>query len=230
MSDTILILDTATENCSAALYHNGQVFEDCAEAPREHSQRILPMVESLLSQAQISLDDAAVIAFGCGPGSFTGIRIGTAMVQGLALGAELPVLPLSNLAAMAQGAINAGATEVVAAIDARMGEVYFGHYRAEEGLAVLQGQEVVIKPDTLQPQLDAIGQATTAVGTGFETYPQLIANQHIEADTSCRLPSAAMMMPLAQHGWRTDAAISIDDVEPVYLRNEVTWKKLPGRE
>ncbi|WP_298441621.1 tRNA (adenosine(37)-N6)-threonylcarbamoyltransferase complex dimerization subunit type 1 TsaB [uncultured Ferrimonas sp.] len=230
MSDTILILDTATENCSAALHHQGTVYADCAEAPREHSQRILPMVESLLSQAGIALADADVIAFGRGPGSFTGIRIGTAMVQGLAMGAELPVIPLSNLAAMAQGAIDAGATDVVAAIDARMGEVYFGHYRAENGLAVLQGEEVVIKPDALQPQLDAISVATTAVGTGFETYPQLASNERISINSECRLPSAAMMMPLAKAGLRNNSAINVEAVEPVYLRNEVAWKKLPGRE
>ncbi|WP_028115186.1 tRNA (adenosine(37)-N6)-threonylcarbamoyltransferase complex dimerization subunit type 1 TsaB [Ferrimonas senticii] len=230
MSNTILILDTATENCSAALSFQGQLFADEAEAPREHSQRILPMVESLLSQAGITLNDIDAIAFGRGPGSFTGIRIGTAMVQGLALGADKPVVPLSNLAAMAQGAINAGASEVIAAIDARMDEVYFGHYRAVDGLAVLVGEEVVIRPEAIQAQLDAIDVATVAVGTGFETYPQLLQNPLISINADCRLPSAAMMMPLAQFGFAKGDAVPVEAVEPVYLRNEVAWKKLPGRE
>ncbi len=230
MSETILILDTATENCSAALFHQGQLYQVAAEAPREHSQRILPMVEGLLTQAQIGLKQVDVIGFGRGPGSFTGIRIGIAMVQGLALGAEKPVLPLSNLAALAQGAIDQGATQVLCAIDARMGEVYFGHYQAVDGLARLVGEEQVIAPAAIQQQLDAIETTTAAVGTGFDAYPELLANPLLQFDARYRLPTAAMLLPLARAAWQAGEAIAIEEAEPVYLRNEVTWQKLPGRE
>ncbi len=229
MSEKILVIDTATENCSAALYHNGQITETSVEAPREHSQRILPMVDSLLQEAGLALTDLDAIAFGRGPGSFTGIRIGTAMMQGLALGADLPVLPISNLAAMAQGAIAQGATEVVAAIDARMGEVYFGHFLARDGLAQCQGEEQVLAPDALLAQWQ-LGPAVTAVGTGFETYPQLAAADNLTLNPACRLPTAAMMVPLALQLWRDGGARPVTEVEPVYLRNTVAWKKLPGRE
>lgn len=229
-TQTILIIDTATENCSAALHHQGKLFSEEAEAPREHSQRILPMVESLLQQAKLSLNDVDSIAFGRGPGSFTGIRIGTAMTQGLALGAELPVVPISNLAAMAQGAIEQGAQQVIAAIDARMGEVYFGHFKAVDGLAQLQGEEVVINPDALLSQLAKLQGSLVAVGTGFETYPQLLEFDNVSVNTACRLPSAAMMMPLAQAAVADQQTVTVDAVEPVYLRNEVAWKKLPGRD
>jgi len=225
----ILIIDTATENCSAALYMDGQISDQEQESPREHSQRLLPMVDGLLAEAGITLADLDAIGFGRGPGSFTGIRIGTSMMQGLALGAELPVLPISNLAAMAQAAIAEGATEVVAAIDARMGEVYFGQYRAENGLAVLVGEELVIGPDDLLAQWQ-LGDAVVAVGTGFETYPQLAEDARITVASHLRLPSAKLMIPLAVDAFNRGEAMPVDEVEPVYLRNNVAWKKLPGRE
>ncbi|GAA4899076.1 tRNA (adenosine(37)-N6)-threonylcarbamoyltransferase complex dimerization subunit type 1 TsaB [Ferrimonas pelagia] len=229
MSEKILLVDTATENCSAALFVDGKVTAEATEAPREHSQRILPMIDGLLADAGLKLNDLDAIAFGQGPGSFTGIRIGISMVQGLALGADLPVLPISNLATMAQGAIDQGATEVIAAIDARMGEVYFGHYVAEQGVAVLKGEEQVIAPDALLAQWQ-LGDEVVAVGTGFETYPQLADDARILINTDCRLPTAEMMVPLALPLWRDGQAQAIEAVEPVYLRNTVAWKKLPGRE
>ncbi|MBY6185307.1 tRNA (adenosine(37)-N6)-threonylcarbamoyltransferase complex dimerization subunit type 1 TsaB [Marinobacter hydrocarbonoclasticus] len=224
----ILIIDTATENCSAALYLDGQISEQEQESPREHSQRLLPMVDALMADAGLTLSELDAIAFGRGPGSFTGIRIGTAMMQGLALGADLPVLPISNLAAMAQGAIDQGATEVVAAIDARMAEVYFGHYRAENGLAVLVGEEQVIAPEQLKAQWQ-LGDNVVAVGTGFETYPELAEGEHITIASHLRLPSAKLMIPLAIDAFKQGKAMPVDDVEPVYLRNNVAWKKTPGR-
>ncbi|SHG80998.1 tRNA (adenosine(37)-N6)-threonylcarbamoyltransferase complex dimerization subunit type 1 TsaB [Ferrimonas marina] len=230
MSNTILIIDTATENCSAALHHEGKTYAQVEEAPREHSQKILPMVDDLLAQAGLTLNQVSAIGFGRGPGSFTGIRIGTAMMQGLSLGADLPVLPISNLAAMAQGAIDLGAKEVMAAIDARMGEVYLGHFVAKDGLATLVGEERVLKPQDAMAQWQLQGDAVVAVGTGFETYPELLADERLEFDARCRLPTAQMMLPLAQAMWQAGEALPLEQVEPVYLRNEVAWKKLPGRE
>ncbi|MBY5991410.1 tRNA (adenosine(37)-N6)-threonylcarbamoyltransferase complex dimerization subunit type 1 TsaB [Ferrimonas balearica] len=229
MSEKILIIDTATENCSAALYLDGQVWDREQESPREHSQRLLPMVDELLAEAGITLAQLDAIAFGRGPGSFTGIRIGTSLMQGLALGADKPVLPLSNLAAMAQAAISEGASEVVAAIDARMGEVYFGQFRAEQGLAVAVGEEQVIAPEALLDQWQ-LGESVVAVGTGFETYPELAEDPRITLASHLRLPSAKLMIPLALDQYRQGHAKPVDEVEPVYLRNNVAWKKLPGRD
>ncbi|MBY5920598.1 tRNA (adenosine(37)-N6)-threonylcarbamoyltransferase complex dimerization subunit type 1 TsaB [Ferrimonas balearica] len=225
----ILIIDTATENCSAALYLDGQISDQEQESPREHSQRLLPMVDTLMADAGMTLNQLDAIAFGRGPGSFTGIRIGTAMMQGLALGADLPVLPISNLAAMAQAAIAEGASEVVAAIDARMGEVYFGHFRAENGLAVLVGEEQVVAPEQLLAQWQ-LGDQVIAVGTGFEAYPELAADDRITVAEHLRLPTAKLMIPLAVSAFEQGQAMPVDEVEPVYLRNNVAWKKLPGRE
>lgn len=123
MSTRILALDTATEACSVALWNDGEIhslFEIC---PREHTQRILPMVQQVLADSGLTLKDLDALAFGQGPGSFTGVRIGIGIAQGLALGADLPLLGVSSLAAMAQGAFRQmQATQVLAAIDARMGK------------------------------------------------------------------------------------------------------------
>lgn len=128
MSTRILAIDTATEACSVALYNQGETlahFELCA---REHTQRILPLVQQILAEAGLSLKQLDALAFGRGPGSFTGVRIGIGIAQGLSLGAELPLLPVSTLQTMAQGAYRqTGADRVLAAIDARMGEVYWGN-------------------------------------------------------------------------------------------------------
>ncbi|SDJ55026.1 tRNA threonylcarbamoyladenosine biosynthesis protein TsaB [Ferrimonas sediminum] len=229
MSAKILIIDTATENCSAALILGDTVTALCEEAPREHSQKILPFVKQLLEDAGLALNQLDAIGFGRGPGSFTGIRIGTSMMQGLALGAELPVLPISNLAAMAQGAIDAGATSVIAAIDARMGEVYAARYDAEQGLAVLQGQEMVIAPEQLLELELMQGEGLVAVGTGFEAYPQLLDNGRLQVAGDCRLPSAKMMVPLVLDQFKQGLAQPLEQVEPVYLRDNVAWKKMPGK-
>ncbi|MDI9229458.1 tRNA (adenosine(37)-N6)-threonylcarbamoyltransferase complex dimerization subunit type 1 TsaB, partial [Serratia bockelmannii] len=132
MSARILALDTATEACSAALLNQQQIYARFEIAPRDHTQRILPLVQELLQVQQLELTALDALAFGRGPGSFTGVRIGIGIAQGLALGANLPMIGVSSLATMAQGAWRlTGATRVLAAIDARMGEVYWAEYQRD---------------------------------------------------------------------------------------------------
>ncbi|MFA0231771.1 tRNA (adenosine(37)-N6)-threonylcarbamoyltransferase complex dimerization subunit type 1 TsaB, partial [Vibrio sp. 10N.261.45.A7] len=129
MSAKILAVDTATENCSVALVIGDQVFARSEEAPRDHTKKILPMVDEVLKEANVALTDLDAIAFGQGPGSFTGVRIGIGIAQGLAFGADLPMIGVSTLAAMAQGSYRKfGETHVATAIDARMSEVYWARY------------------------------------------------------------------------------------------------------
>ncbi|MEG3136039.1 tRNA (adenosine(37)-N6)-threonylcarbamoyltransferase complex dimerization subunit type 1 TsaB [Rouxiella sp. T17] len=238
MSTRILAIDTATEACSVALYNsataaeNGETlahFELCA---REHTQRILPMVQQILAEAGLSLNQLDALAFGRGPGSFTGVRIGISVAQGLAFGAELPVLPISTLQTMAQGAYRkTGAERVLAAIDARMGEVYWGEYvRDADGAWHGEASEVVIKPEQLSEQSFALSGRWATVGTGWQTYPQLIDSTAVELNEgNILLPEAEDMLPLALAAWHRGVRVSADQAEPTYLRNEVTWKKLPGR-
>ena len=233
MSTRILAIDTATEACSVALYNQGETlahFELCA---REHTQRILPMVQQILAEAGLSLTQLDALAFGRGPGSFTGVRIGIGMAQGLSLGAQLPLLPVSTLQTMAQGAYRlTGADNVLAAIDARMGEVYWGEFsRNAQGVWSGEETEKVIKPEQLLARAAELSARFATVGTGWETYPHLLGESPVAElfDGKMLLPQAEDMLPLALQLWENGIRVNPEDAEPTYLRNEVTWKKLPGR-
>ncbi|MDN5370053.1 MAG: tRNA threonylcarbamoyladenosine biosynthesis protein TsaB [Shewanella sp.] len=226
----VLALDTCTELCSAALqWPNGRL-SVAEEAPREHSQRLLPMIDGLLSQAGLTMADVGLIAYGRGPGSFTGIRICTSMTQGLALARDIPVVGISTLAALAQKVIDStSARYIISAIDARMDEVYWGCFEAVDGLAVLVGEEQVSTPQALQsPFADA--ETIFACGSGFETYPDLILNiDNLTLAESVKYPDADAMLTLAVSEWQQGHATTVDQLAPVYLRDTVAWKKLPGR-
>ncbi|PKH27044.1 tRNA (adenosine(37)-N6)-threonylcarbamoyltransferase complex dimerization subunit type 1 TsaB [Enterobacterales bacterium CwR94] len=229
----ILAIDTATEACSVALQQNGKIdalFEYC---PREHTQRILPMVETVLSGQGVALTELDVLAFGRGPGSFTGVRIGIGIAQGLALGANLPMAGISTLATMAQGAWRLhGATRVLAAIDARMGEVYWGEYqRDEQGQWRGEETEAVLTPDAALARMAGLSGEWATVGTGWAAWPELASTCVLALKaTEVTLPEAQDMLPLAQQAWDQQKCVPVEHAEPTYLRNEVTWKKLPGRE
>ena len=223
----ILALDAATEAFSAALQIGDDIISRFEIAPQQHSQKLLPFVEQLLSEAGIGLAQLDGIAYGQGPGSFTGVRIGVAITQGLAFGADLPTVGVSSLATMAQQAIVEHETNgVVAAIDARMSEVYLGHYTNEQGLAVLQGIETVIKPDDIEP---ANFSSCMAVGTGWQTYQQVLTDKFASTSSNILLPSAQFMLPLAVALFQNERGVSAELAQPNYVRDEVSWKKLPGR-
>lgn len=232
MSTRILAIDTATEACSVALWNNGEVqalFELC---PREHTQRILPMVQQVLAESGLTLQQLDALAFGRGPGSFTGVRIGIGIGQGLALGADLPMIGVSTLQTMAQGAFRlTGASRVLAAIDARMGEVYWGEFeRDAQGQWLGEGSEAVMTPAQALLQAQSLSDHWATVGTGWQTYPDMINGSNVVlVDGQIILPHAEDMLPLALSSWASGQIVSVEHAEPVYLRNEVTWKKLPGR-
>lgn len=225
-----LLLDTATEACSVVLECQGQVLSRFEICPQQHSQRILPMVDEVLKEGRAVLNQLDFLGFGQGPGSFTGVRIATGILQGLALGSELPVVGISTLAAMAQQAITLyQAQEIYCAIDARMGEVYFAHYSEVEGLATLQGIEQVIPPEVAAERIDSTLLAY-GVGTGWAAYPQIIPPQNFTLATDILYPNAEFMLPLAHALFIQGKAQTAEQIQPVYLRDTVTWKKLPGRE
>ncbi|MEH8230017.1 tRNA (adenosine(37)-N6)-threonylcarbamoyltransferase complex dimerization subunit type 1 TsaB [Aeromonas veronii] len=228
----ILAVDTATEACSAALLVGDKLFSRWEEAPRDHTRKILPMVQAVLEDAGISLSDLDAIAFGRGPGSFTGVRIGISVAQGLAFGASVPLIGISTLAAMAQGAYRLdGAEQVLTAIDARMNEVYFGRYELIDGRMQLVGDEVVSEPAALVEVRGKLAGPVTCVGTGFETYGETLSGLADElAVSQVRFPAAEDMLPLARAAWLAGEAVPVEQATPVYLRDKVTWKKLPGRE
>ncbi len=158
-----------------ALWNDGTVNAHFELCPREHTQRILPMVQDILTTSGTSLTDINALAYGRGPGSFTGVRIGIGIAQGLALGAELPMIGVSTLMTMAQGAWRKnGATRVLSAIDARMVEVYWAEYqRDENGIWHGEETEAVLKPELVHERMQQLSGEWVTVGTGWQAWPDL---------------------------------------------------------
>lgn len=229
----ILAIDTATEACSVALWNDGTTFAHFEECPREHTQRILPLVKTILTEGNTSLTDLDALAYGRGPGSFTGVRIGIGIAQGLALGADLPMIGVSTLATMAQGAWRmTGATRVLAAIDARMGEIYWAEYtRDENGVWHGEETEAVLKPEAVTGRLKQLSGEWATVGTGWPAWPEMAKDTGLTlVDGNMLLPAAEDMLPIACQLLAAGKTVAVEHAEPVYLRNTVAWKKLPGRE
>lgn len=221
---TLLALDTATEACSVALLHEGRVLSHYEVIPRLHAQRVLPMIRDLLAEAGVALSAVDAIAFGRGPGAFTGVRIAVGVVQGLAFALERPVIPVSNLAVLAQRALREqGARQVAAAIDARMDEVYWGCYREEQGEMRLAGIEAVLPPEQACLPRDAAGDWFGA-GTGWGTYGARIALTPFGQDPGM-LPHAQDLLSLAGFAWARGEAVVADQAQPVYLRDKVATPK-----
>lgn len=231
MSSRILAVDTATEACSVALLCDGEIISRFAISPREHTQKVLPMVEEVLLQAGVILHQLDALAFGRGPGSFTGVRIGVGIAQGLALGANLPMIGISSLMTLAEGAYRvSGQSKVLTAIDARMSEVYCAQYqRTEDGIWLGEESEAVMSPDAFSEKMTRLKGQWGSAGTGWQAYPQLQDTGLTLIDSKVELPAAQDMLPIAERLWLAGKVQPVEEVEPTYLRNEVTWKKLPGR-
>lgn len=227
---TILAVDTSCDACSIALLKDGQVAAGFVHAPREHSQRLLPMIDELLQQQGVVLSQLDAIAYGRGPGSFTGLRICLGIVQGLAYAADLPVIPVSTLHAMAVGAAveHEVAEEgyILAALDARMEEVYWALYQLRQGQVVPVSEEFVASPDDVAQAavLNAVAaRDLIKVGAGCH-YPAMTRIQARREDQAL-LPRAEFMLGLAQTAWEQGQTNAAEHTQPVYLRDSVAWKK-----
>ena len=223
----MLAIDTATEACSAALYIDGDISQQYRLAPREHSHIILPMIERLLAEANLGIADIDALAFGRGPGSFMGVRIAAGVTQGIAFAHELPVVPVSTLAAIAQVAHDeTGAVNVLSAIDARMNEVYWGAYRlSEDGCMELVGEEIVIPPE----QVNCPGeQDWCGAGSGWASYADrlraALAPGCLALQRSDCFPSAAAIVRLAVSAYQAGRHVPASLAVPVYLRDKVAKK------
>ena len=227
MSEYLLAIETSTPACSAALMVAGEVLERYALAPRQHAALMLPMIESLLLEAGVAVSQLDAIAFGRGPGSFTGVRIAASVVQGIAFAADLPVVPVSTLAALALGGMRATSGQrVMAALDARMSEVYWGCYSASGVHAVsLHGCESVCAPTDIPcPQ----GNDWIGVGSGWEAYGESL--MQTTGGQLLRLlpdlePHATDVVRLASVDYRQGKSVSPEAAVPVYLRNNVAEVK-----
>ncbi len=218
----ILALDTCTEQCSAALLINDQLFTKSEPTQRGHSDLLLGMMDSLFEHSASGIESVDALAFGRGPGSFTGVRVGVGVAQGIAFARDIPVIPISTLAAVAQQAIDKhNAQRVAVAIDARMGEVYAAHFENQNGFAVLLDKERVCAPDDFQP-LD--NNAWFAAGTGWREFETVLQANFAERLIGCEvgiLPEAASIIKLAENA----ETMVAEQALPVYLRNNVAKKK-----
>ena len=220
----LLALDTATECCSAALLVGDRLFAREAELTREHAERILPMIDELLAEAAVRLRALDAIAFGRGPGSFTGVRLAASLTQGLAFGAGLGVVPVSDLRAVAQRAFDEDTTITRALVcnDARMQEVYWGCFeRDHDGLAVPRGSEGVAPPARVQ--LPSGWSAASGLGRGFTAYPVLrrLAGISVRSPWDRLLPRALEVARLAAPELAAGRLLGPEAAVPVYLRDDV---------
>ncbi|MCC5797543.1 MAG: tRNA (adenosine(37)-N6)-threonylcarbamoyltransferase complex dimerization subunit type 1 TsaB [Methylophaga sp.] len=222
----ILALDTSTESCSVALLIEGQLFEQSIMTQREHSQRILGMMNALFNDAGTEIAAIDAVAFGRGPGSFTGVRVAVSVAQGIAFARDLPVIPVSTLAAVAQAAIEStDCQQIAVAMDARMGEIYTGLFVNQHGLAVPCSEEQVSAPAVFRPEGSG---AWTGVGSGWTVYQNELQqnfSDQLSGILSDVLPQATMIAKLADVEAQQGRLFPAAQALPVYLRNNVAQKK-----
>ncbi|HWH49044.1 MAG TPA: tRNA (adenosine(37)-N6)-threonylcarbamoyltransferase complex dimerization subunit type 1 TsaB [Burkholderiales bacterium] len=217
----ILALDTSTEYCSVALLHDGNLTFREEHAGQRHSELLLPMIEALLSASKTELTRLHGIAFGAGPGSFTGLRIACGVVQGLAFGAGLAVVPVGTLLALAEAT---GAPKVVACLDARMGEIYHAAYRRNEAGWIEAAAPSVCKADAA-PALDGTGWV--GCGSGFSVYGEVLAVRYhgqLAQVLSQAFPRAREVAKLALPELAAGHGVPAEQAVPLYVRDKVARK------
>jgi tRNA threonylcarbamoyladenosine biosynthesis protein TsaB len=220
----LLGLDTSGDACSAALLVDGAIRQRLEREPRRHGELILGMLQGLLEEAGLALQGLDAVAFGRGPGSFTGVRIAVAVAQGVSFGAGLPTIPVSTLAALAQGAYRRlGRRRILVALDARMGEVYWGSYElGPEGGMVSAGEELVCPPEEVPlPR----GDGWWGAGPGWSVHGAALrerigsALEGVAPEVVCE---AQDVVRLATVSLRKGELVPPELAKPVYLRDRVT--------
>jgi tRNA threonylcarbamoyladenosine biosynthesis protein TsaB len=217
----VLALDAATEACSVALLNNGEIIQRSLESGKSNAAKILRMAEELMADAQLSFSMLDGIASSIGPGAFTGVRITVAVAQGLAFGANLSVVPVSTLEALALQVLSVADTRALACLDARMGEVYWGCFAADAAVGVTE----LCPPQVGPPGSVAVeaGGRYAGIGRGFFAYPELgrMSGVTITPERAAALPNAREIARLGAlrlgAGWAVDPA----DLKPSYLRDKV---------
>jgi tRNA threonylcarbamoyladenosine biosynthesis protein TsaB len=219
---TILAIETSSETASVALLRGDAVISRVSSGVRTHSQSVLPMVQELLAEAGLALHDCDAVAFGAGPGSFTGVRTACGVAQGLAFGAKLPAVPVVTLDAMALACRQQhGAGEVLVLLDARMGEVYWAQYRFEDGAPVAVLPPALSAPGEVQPQ-----GAPVMCGNGLSAYAEAFPAGGF-ADI---MPHAEQIAQLAAQAFAAGRTVTAAQAQPLYLRNKVAYTQAERRE
>lgn len=230
----ILALESTTEACSVALYNDERIVEKFEIAPRQHTNLLLNMVDSLLNEEGVSKQDLNAIAFCRGPGAFTGLRITTGVAQGLGFGLNIPLIPISSLAALAQGGYrhsqkHAEHLNYLSCLDARKNEVFWGAYSIQDGFARLQGEEYVSAIEKVSEILDSLDEPNAqwrAIGTGVNIIEKLNEPKLTFVDSipdKIHYPHAYDVAFLAAREYTLGNTVKAEQASPVYLRNNVTY-------
>ncbi len=223
----LLAVETSTENCSVAILNEDRVFSRSEVSPQKHAEILIPMIDALLKEASLKKDDLDGLILGAGPGSFTGVRIAASAVQGLALALDLKVAKITSLMTMAMEALShKSASYVVSSIDARMGEVYVAVYKVEGSALEIIGEEKVLKPDAAIAFIkESIGDCTDVItaGSGIEI---LEKNGFTHFEKLSSFPEAKFMLNLGAEMFSLSKVCDPSEALPLYVRNEVTWKKV----
>lgn len=219
----LLSIETSSECASVALIKGDDLFSRESSGVITHSEKILPMVQSVCEQAHIHLSDCDAIAFGAGPGSFTGVRTACGVAQGLAYGLQLPVVPVCSLLAIAQACLEKdNATNVLVMIDARMGEVYWAQYTYQDGAWQVLIAPTLSAPNMVAPQyVDGL----TVCGNGLSTYIDLFAGHALLSNGLKRLddaiPHASAVARIAAPMYAAGQSVLAHQAQPIYLRNNI---------
>jgi tRNA threonylcarbamoyladenosine biosynthesis protein TsaB len=222
----LLAIEASADACSVALLTSAGVIERNEFTPRQHSQLLLPMVDALLQQGGTTLPEIDAIAFSAGPGSFTGLRLALGVAQGLAFGANIPLIATSSLATLAQAVIEARqpaeSAQIFCVVDARMGECYVGHYEARQGIAVACAQDSLLAPADVKLEAAATGRMVLVGNMASQSPFADHAWQGVDGSVAL----ARHMLPLARLKWLAGEHTNAELAQPVYLRGKSGWKSL----
>ncbi|NLC24666.1 tRNA (adenosine(37)-N6)-threonylcarbamoyltransferase complex dimerization subunit type 1 TsaB [Oxalobacter vibrioformis] len=218
---TIIAFETSSDTASVSLMKADGSIQTCAsQGVTTHSQTILPMIQALLADAKLAVADCDAIAFGCGPGSFTGVRTACGVAQGLAFGAALPLIPVVSLMAMAEACrIDHRATDVLAILDARMKEVYWAQYRHDEN----GSWQTVIAPRITPPEAVMPEGRPDACGNGLIAYADALDLLPVAVRHTDIIPGSTAVAILGKAAYQRGETISAHDASPLYLRNKVAY-------
>lgn len=220
----LLAIETSSDRGTVAVQSGEDILTEEIAGVREQSVRIVPVIDALLGRAALSLTELDAIVFGRGPGSFTGVRLAASVAQGLAMAADLKVVPVSSLAALAQQVERRERVErALICVDARMGEVYWGEYVVSNGTAVVVGREMLSAPRAvIFPSV----QDWAAVGSGFSRYSEDLEAGASRAALLCAdwLAAAIDLLPLARLALNRGEAVAAERIAPSYLRGQEAWE------
>lgn len=228
----LLVIEAASDSCSIALQSSNQIFERLEAAPRMHSRLLYPMLNDVFSEAKLTAMDLDAVVFGNGPGSFTGLRIAASTAQGIGFACDIPLIGVSTLQAMAQqGFADHGIQEVICVMDARMDELYVGHYQ-------LNDQQIMQPciPDQIcanQASLESLNitpasKQVLVCGDGLKYWPEIkkqLASCQVSTEQD-QILAATAMLPMANHLFNDQQTLLPDQVELVYLREQSHWKTI----